>query len=717
MGYRDFGTRFKQAVGKLLSPQPARPAVPLNPASPIVRRAVIQEVEARLLYSADIAPGLLETDSAEVRIVDNHAAATADTTQQQNRIAEIVFVDTSVENWQQLLGNLQETRPDIEVVTLNPGEDGIARVSAALQGRTDLSALHFITHGTAGALQLGSTRLDAASLQARSAEISGWSNALNSEADILLYGCNLTANDAGVALADQLAALTGADIAASDDLTGNATQGGDWTLEYRHGAIETAVVVDAATQQNWNGTLAIVQDAVSSAATSTLGSTSLSFAHTVGSGSNGILIVEVSLRYNAGASSVTYGGVALTKLSSVTDALGVVTAELWYLKSPTAGTANVVVTLPTTHEFVAGASSFFNVNQTTTFGTVATADGSSGTASLAVSSATGELVIDVVASRQNTTSTVGAGQTQLWSLRNGTASADAWGGSSTEAGAASVTMSWTITSSEWAATGVSLKAAPNVAPVLTTTGTTLSYTENAAATAIDTGLTVTDADNTTLSSATIQISGNYSSAQDVLAFTNQNGITGSWNSGTGTLTLSGSATVANYQTALRSVTYQNTSDNPSTSTRTVTFTVSDGTATDTATRNISVAAVNDAPVVTTTGTTLSYTENAAATVIDSALTITDADTTNMTGATITISSNYSSSQDVLAFTNQLGITGSWNATTGVLTLSGTTTVANYQTALRSITYQNTSDNPSTSTRTVTFTVNDGSTTGSNTRNI
>ncbi|WP_345530972.1 putative Ig domain-containing protein [Viridibacterium curvum] len=258
----------------------------------------------------------------------------------------------------------------------------------------------------------------------------------------------------------------------------------------------------------------------------------------------------------------------------------------------------------------------------------------------------------------------------------------------------------------------------NDAPVLSTTSSTLAYTENAAATAIDTGLTVSDIDSSTLNSATIQISGNYASGQDVLAFTNQNGITGSWNSGTGTLTLSGSASLANYQTALRSVTYQNTSDNPSTSTRTVSFLINDGSAnSNTATRNISVAAVNDAPVVTTTGSTLTYTENGSATAVDAALTVSDADTTNLTGATVSISSNYAGSQDVLAFSNQLGITGSWNASTGVLTLSGTTTVANYQTALRSITYQNTSDNPSTSTRTVTFTVNDGSTTGSNTRNI
>jgi len=253
--------------------------------------------------------------------------------------------------------------------------------------------------------------------------------------------------------------------------------------------------------------------------------------------------------------------------------------------------------------------------------------------------------------------------------------------------------------------------AVNDAPLVTTTTAALAYTENQAATAIDPGLSVSDVDNTNLTGATVSISANFASGQDVLAFVNQNGITGSYNATTGVLTLSGSATLANYQTALRSITYANTSDNPSTTTRTVTFTVNDGGATNntgSASRNVGITAVNDAPVVTTTAAALAYTENQAATAIDTGLSLSDVDSANLTGATITIGTGFATGQDVLAFANQNGITGSYNATTGVLTLSGTTTKANYQTALRSVTYVNTSENPSTATRTVAFTVNDGS---------
>ena len=62
-------------------------------------------------------------------------------------------------------------------------------------------------------------------------------------------------------------------------------------------------------------------------------------------------------------------------------------------------------------------------------------------------------------------------------------------------------------------------------------------------------LTVTDADNATLAAATVSISGGFL-AGDALNFTNQNGITGSYNAATGVLTLSGTATVAQYQAAL-----------------------------------------------------------------------------------------------------------------------------------------------------------------------
>ena len=106
---------------------------------------------------------------------------------------------------------------------------------------------------------------------------------------------------------------------------------------------------------------------------------------------------------------------------------------------------------------------------------------------------------------------------------------------------------------------------------------------------------------------------------------------------------------------------------------------------------------------------VSYTENDPATAIYDSIQLVDVDSTNLTGATIAITGGHVSSEDVLAFTVQNGITiDTWDAVNGILTLTGTATVAQYETALQSVTYQNTSDNPNTTDRTISWSVTDGS---------
>ena len=92
---------------------------------------------------------------------------------------------------------------------------------------------------------------------------------------------------------------------------------------------------------------------------------------------------------------------------------------------------------------------------------------------------------------------------------------------------------------------------------------------------INNALTVTDADGV-LASATVSITTGLQSVEDQLLFTSQNGITGTYNASTGVLTLSGSASVADYQTALRSTQYDNTAASPNTADRSISFRVSDG---------------------------------------------------------------------------------------------------------------------------------------------
>ena len=241
-------------------------------------------------------------------------------------------------------------------------------------------------------------------------------------------------------------------------------------------------------------------------------------------------------------------------------------------------------------------------------------------------------------------------------------------------------------------------------------GTTLAYAEGQAATIITTSTTVAD-DNANIASASVRITGNYANGQDVLAFTNAFGITGTFTAATGTLALTGSSSVANYEAALRTVTYQNTNSSaPNTLVRTVSFTVNDGTVnSNTVTRTITVSTVNDPPVLSAIElTALAYAEGQAATVISGAINIVDVDHTNLTGATVQITGNYVNGEDALSFTSMFGLTGTFDAPTGTMTITGTTSVANYRTAIRSVRYQNTNNStPSTLARTVSFTVTDG----------
>src|SRR5205823_4048423 len=152
-----------------------------------------------------------------------------------------------------------------------------------------------------------------------------------------------------------------------------------------------------------------------------------------------------------------------------------------------------------------------------------------------------------------------------------------------------------------------------------------------------------DADNTTLASATVAITGNFQPAEDVLAFINDGATMGnivaSYNSGTGVLTLTSAgatATVAQWQAALHAVTYDDTSDTPNTANRTISFTVNDGISDSIAvTKTLSVAAVNDLPLVTTSAGTNAASEQIPV-AIDTGLTVSDLDNPTLASTTVAI---------------------------------------------------------------------------------
>ena len=147
-----------------------------------------------------------------------------------------------------------------------------------------------------------------------------------------------------------------------------------------------------------------------------------------------------------------------------------------------------------------------------------------------------------------------------------------------------------------------------------------------------------------------------------------------------------------------------------TGTDTFSYTLSDSEDTDQAELTITIAGINDIPFLVDAIKTKKYIEGQGnVIVIDGSLDIRDVDDENIESATVSISNGtYVSTEDQLAFSDAYGITGNWNSSTGVLTLSGTTTKTNYISALQTVTYTNTNNaNPVIGTRTIDWLVNDG----------
>lgn len=224
-------------------------------------RPYLEAFEPRLLYSAD-ALSLAMALGAGVAASDG-AWAQAATSQVSTGLltlpgVEIVVIDAALTDAASLLNDLaaqQAAGRQLEVLTLHAGEDGIARITELLAQRNNIQALHVLGHGADGVVLLGGTQLSSASLLARAGEIAGWGRAFSSNADVLIYGCDVASGNAGRQLVEDLAALTGCDVAASTDITASTLRGGNWVLEARSGPVETASALSSAEQLDYTGSL------------------------------------------------------------------------------------------------------------------------------------------------------------------------------------------------------------------------------------------------------------------------------------------------------------------------------------------------------------------------------------------------------------------------------------------------------------------------------
>ena len=164
---------------------------------------------------------------------------------------QIIFVDSSVQDYQSLIQNADRA----QVFILKENLSGLEQITNALKNQKNISALHILSHGSPGSVNLGTEELNENNLENCSQQLKQWGKALTQNADILLYGCEVAKGEAGHNFLKRLSEIIDANIAASATPTGSAELGGDWNLEVQIGDISTPVPFNANTLKTYSGVL------------------------------------------------------------------------------------------------------------------------------------------------------------------------------------------------------------------------------------------------------------------------------------------------------------------------------------------------------------------------------------------------------------------------------------------------------------------------------
>ncbi|UTH76148.1 Ig-like domain-containing protein [Chromobacterium sp. IIBBL 290-4] len=627
---------------------------------------------------------------------------------------QVVFVESDVVNYQSLISQLPA---NYQVVILDSSKDGLAQIAQWAQTHSGYGAIHIISHGQENDLQLGTTELTTANVANYQAELATIGQALRPGGDILLYGCDVAEGSDGAALVNAIAQESGRVTAGSTDLTGAASLGGDWTLEYATGKLHVATLdlsgYDGLLTQPTSGTTSF--DSLDGSTTVVpTGNATLTVSNYLGwnftmnmnsnsDGQNEMIIVEkdgssstetVDALSN-GVKQINYFSVkpndgSLFTLNSITVVIN------GYDSTFNGGTMQLVGYL--NGSAVAGATLSQSVSDIDNDGSPVTFNVSSNSNFVGIDS-----FRVIAANGHNITGLLGIGA---------------------------------INATTFHFPG----------PTLTASGGSSAYSSgNGNAVTVDSGITLSDTAASTQTSATVSITGNFHSGEDVLAFTNNGStmgnISGSYNSGTGVLTLTSSgstATNAQWQAALEAVTYRDSSLSPNTSTRTLSFAITDASSntSSTVTKTVTVAA-DSAPVISNlNGDSNTYYAGSGAVSLDTgtAATVSDSDTSNFNGGNLTvhISANGHSGEDVLGISTAGTVTLSNGTNSGstvsvggvavgtidssgvgsggqdlIVDFNSNATASRVGTLVNALTFNDTAGTPNTSTRTVQVTVNDG----------
>ncbi len=667
-----------------------------------MRSPLAMSLEARMMFDGAVAATVADTaasqgadhpagkDSTPTDQPSHDSLAAAPTASSDQR-HEVVFVDSKVANYQQLVASL---KPGTEVVVLDGNKDGLQQIAQYLNGRSGIDAIHILSHGEEGEVHLGNTVLSANNLASKAGELSAIGDSLDANGDILIYGCDV-AKGSGEVLLQQLSALTRADVAASTDRTGAAALGGNWTLEAHTGNIETSRPWAADGGPDYADLLALP--------------------------SSTQFLSDTYWTNNTGANTVD----GFT-LSESTGATRESSSTSIYFRSSGAldGDGNYYYELTWTADNVDLAKFDLDGIGVQTFAgnyrldVSAVSGGNMVSQSFSFNGAQGPLLLDIDNTRFNDISAFTVRVTNL----------------SGSPQVANMDLQQILLAD--------LKG-PNADPVLGgLNGQTASYTEKSGATLIDaTGVaTVTDSDSANFDGGQLRvaISSGGQSLEDVLGIRNQGSgageigvsggsvtyggvVIGTFTGGNGgnnlVVTFNASATAAAAQALVRNLTYVNNNGfDPNTTTRNISVTVTDGDggSSASATVALSVVAVNDAPVLAPANSMVNFTENGSNALLSPGLTLVD-DGSSFQRATVVITDVRSG--DMLNFVAQNGFSATYNGSTGTLIITGTGNAVALQAALRSIGFSSSSHDPTfggtDNSRLITFTVTDSAGADSN----
>ncbi len=594
---------------------------------------------------------------------------------------EIVFVDTTVEDYETLVDGLDS---DIEVVLLNGDGDEVTQMVDALADHSDIDAIYVISHGSESSVVLGEDTITSDNLEEYREQLGIIGSALSEEGDILLYGCEI-ASGGGRDFIDDLAEMTGADIAASDDLTGHAELGGDWDLEIATGSIESETPFNDQALKEFSHLLSFtgIIDFTDTADVSDEGGDTPAddFVYIIGASD------EFTLKINGVDAGVefydAYDEVAVGYGASYYES----SASIYF----TNGESFTANSITLAYEWSTHAARTFRI------------EANNG------DYATFFIPYDDQSSRVVDLSGFTAGITSLTLSRN-------------DAG----TFKY-IYIKEIDISNVSSNSAPTITNL---NGDSLSYSEGDSATLIDQGTaaTVTDGDSADFDGGnlTVTISSGEDAAEDVLSLNTLGSVSlagttaGSNVSVSGTvigtldndiaagndlvISFNSNATASTAQTLAQAVTYQNTdTDNPTTGARTIRLTVNDGDG-GTSSNNdvtVTVSGVNDDPTITGLPSDITVTEDTASNVDLSAATLSDVDSTDA-DFTLTITAG----AGTLTANTGGGVTVS-NSGSSAITLTGTASnIDSFLNTASNVQYTGASNVNGNDATTLTITAND-----------